>query len=706
MNFAVLSKNSFTMSKILRVEYYPKPETSVYTFRIYTEKVNPKTEVIIFKITYDFFYPEKIEDNVYELKVNQSKLDVKTGAGLTNLRIRLFLYDFLKDVNSYVGVGYIELYNSSGPNNAPLKKNNLTKASDNGQPWVENLRVTRILGPYQNGEVVKNIDLSKPVIFDAFIGGKKYSRAQFLSIRWCYSIDGGEKVQFKYHNERTYELFGQRVVPYDDRVIMECKMLESWNGKNISVYPYFRSAIESVKASGKGTVPGKPIEEASKSDDCSLLSMLELNQIFTSGSKSEKESILNAYNDASAKLGMNNAQQKAHFFAQVLQEVGPSINVSDGENMNYSAEALPHHFRAFRKRNSKGEIIDKYGNPTQKNSETVPNDLALKYGRSSQNNYKANQKMIANIAYANDDGNGDVQSGDGWRYRGRGIIQITRKGKYDRINERIKKDYPEFNTEIDANNINNLKEGTVASMAYWKDYGCQSIANDGYSRKELDLIVNIINSATDSREKRWKNLKELIVVFNVKDCNSNKSNGQSFDKTEPEKNSDGSSIWHHPLDKLRLRGHYGGGWSPKSSTNDEAKNLPMRSNRHYGLDLYAPVGTPIYACVDGVAQYNGGDPNGYGHRIFLKGKYKGVTYQFMYAHLSTYKPRKVKKGDKIGTTGQSGNAKKQAAKFAHLHFEIRNAGRGKDLTLDPLKIIEELGRDVDVTPNKSEQNGQ
>ena len=123
--------------------------------------------------------------------------------------------------------------------------------------------------------------------------------------------------------------------------------------------------------------------------------------------------------------------------------------------------------------------------------------------------------MIANIAYANRNGNGDVASGDGWRYRGRGIIQITGKEKYDRINTRIDSDYPEFGINIDANNINTLNEGTVASMAYWKEYGCQREAEKGISRTNFDAIVNIVNSGTSSREARWGHLQNMINIFRV-----------------------------------------------------------------------------------------------------------------------------------------------------------------------------------------------
>lgn len=256
-------------------------------------------------------------------------------------------------------------------------------------------------------------------------------------------------------------------------------------------------------------------QQKSECKRCKILTEDEMTKIFTKASKVDKDVLLNAFNNANTKFGLDTCQQKAHFFAQVMEEVGLNINVREGESLNYLAQDLPINFSRFR--------ID----PSRKYDKVTngPNDLAYRYGRIEEirNGRKvivqsANQEMIANITYANKEDNGDKESGDGWKYRGRGIIQITYKRKYININRRIKDDYSEFTTLIDANNINKLKEGTIASMAYWKEYECQKEASKGYSKKELDAIVDIINKDTESREHRWTNLKNCLKIFKVDEC--------------------------------------------------------------------------------------------------------------------------------------------------------------------------------------------
>lgn len=169
--------------------------------------------------------------------------------------------------------------------------------------------------------------------------------------------------------------------------------------------------------------------------------------------------------------------------------------------------------------------------------------------------------------------------------------------------------------------------------------------------------------------------------------------------------NESNSIWHHPLDRMELRGWYGSGFYPGDSDHGPAE---VRISKHHdGLDLYAPIGTTAYACIDGEV-YNDYISTTYGNTIGIKGTYDGNTYYFFYAHLSERNVvigDSVSAGDVIGKTGQSGNASGQASKMNHLHFEVRNTSKTTGGRLDPLATIEELNRDVITNPDQNTQKG-
>src|SRR5512135_482328 len=95
--------------------------------------------------------------------------------------------------------------------------------------------------------------------------------------------------------------------------------------------------------------------------------------------------------------GIDTPLRVAHFLAQVLHESGLLRIVE--ENLNYSAEGLR-------------RVFPKYFTAAQ----------AQGYARQPQ--------AIANRVYGSRLGNGDEASGDGYRYRGRGLIQLTGKANY------------------------------------------------------------------------------------------------------------------------------------------------------------------------------------------------------------------------------------------------------------------------------------
>ena len=114
---------------------------------------------------------------------------------------------------------------------------------------------------------------------------------------------------------------------------------------------------------------------------------------------------------------------------------------------------------------------------------------------------------------------------------------------------------------------------------------------------------------------------------------------------------------------------------------------------HQGWDLWAPVGTPIYAVADGLVEFvkiNSGD---YGTQIctsFENPNSPGTLTYVFYAHLSQVYVTKamwVEEGQVLGLTGKTGNASGfKSIEDEHLHFELRTEvapGLGLKGRIDP-----------------------
>lgn len=130
----------------------------------------------------------------------------------------------------------------------------------------------------------------------------------------------------------------------------------------------------------------------------------------------------------------------SHFLSQILHESQRLTKTV--ENLNYSAEAL---------------------------METWPKrfpTIAL------ANQYARQPQKIANYVYANRLGNGSVESGDGWKYRGRGPMQGTGKGKYITQKKRTGVDYVTYPELMER-----PADGIRMAFDYWRDNDLNRVAD-------------------------------------------------------------------------------------------------------------------------------------------------------------------------------------------------------------------------------------
>lgn len=188
-----------------------------------------------------------------------------------------------------------------------------------------------------------------------------------------------------------------------------------------------------------------------------------------------------------SKFGVNTNLRLAHYLAQVREEIGDNFKPRI-ESLNYTEEALIKTFKVFR------------DNP----------ELADMYGR-DEDTPVANQEAIANLAYANRMGNGNANSGDGFKYRGRGTLQITGKYNYQEVQKRIDKYSPNSGVNIvTGSNVDTLTGSILIGMGFWIWKDLYRLADKGSSKEVVDSITQVINKYTSSYDKRYNHFSRLV----------------------------------------------------------------------------------------------------------------------------------------------------------------------------------------------------
>lgn len=154
----------------------------------------------------------------------------------------------------------------------------------------------------------------------------------------------------------------------------------------------------------------------------------------------------------------------AHFFAQTSHESGGFTVFT--ENLNYSAQGLQN-------------IFGKY----------FPGTLEESYAR--------NPEKIANRVYADRMGNGNEASGDGWKYRGRGALQLTGKSNYQAFADYLKK--PEIMTSPDL--VATLY-AFESAMFFFDKNKLWTICDKGVNDAAILELTKRINGGTHGLEDR------------------------------------------------------------------------------------------------------------------------------------------------------------------------------------------------------------
>ena len=174
---------------------------------------------------------------------------------------------------------------------------------------------------------------------------------------------------------------------------------------------------------------------------------------------------------------INTPQRIAAFVAQCAHESGGFTALK--ENLNYKAVTLR-------------KIFPKY----------FPDDAIANHYASLPNK----QEAIANKVYASRMGNGDESSGDGYRYCGRGLIQLTGKNNYQSFADSL-----EMNVEDVPEYLATFEGAAQSACWFWESNNLNQWADKG----DILTLTKRINGGTIGLDDRIKHYQHALHVLGV-----------------------------------------------------------------------------------------------------------------------------------------------------------------------------------------------
>lgn len=183
------------------------------------------------------------------------------------------------------------------------------------------------------------------------------------------------------------------------------------------------------------------------------------------------QSWFTALTDQLPKYEITSVQRVAMFMAQCAHESGNFTELA--ENLNYKAEGLSKIW------------------PSR-----FPPHIAAQCAH--------NPEAIANIAYASRMGNGPAETGDGWKFHGRGLIQLTGRTNYEKFARMIGKELDETVSYCET------PDGAVESACFfWKEENLNVHADQG----DIERVTRIINGGTLGIEDRTARYQHALQVL-------------------------------------------------------------------------------------------------------------------------------------------------------------------------------------------------
>ncbi|WP_202033862.1 glycoside hydrolase family 19 protein [Massilia sp. Dwa41.01b] len=216
--------------------------------------------------------------------------------------------------------------------------------------------------------------------------------------------------------------------------------------------------------------------------------------------------IVDAFNDAARRYGVDTPLRLAHFLAQIGHE--SSFRASE-ENGHYSAARMHEVFGC----RGGAAGYDRARDDCRLGLDGQPARLRPKLWL-EQDSYAGNPARLLSYVYANRLGNGDEESGDGYRYRGRGLIQLTGKANYQAFtqahNARDSGDPRDFVADPDLL-LSELKYAIESAFHYWETRKVNALAD----LDDLEGVTRAVNGGLNGLDDRGARLARIKKALGI-----------------------------------------------------------------------------------------------------------------------------------------------------------------------------------------------
>lgn len=183
------------------------------------------------------------------------------------------------------------------------------------------------------------------------------------------------------------------------------------------------------------------------------------------------DTVIKQIPEVADKFAINTPLRLAHFLSQCGHESGNFRVVN--ENLNYGAKGLVGIFKKY-----------------------FPNEAKAKL-------YERKPEKIANLIYGGRMGNGPEASGEGWKYRGRGYIQLTGKSNYGEFDKVVPENI------LETPDLVATKYPLLSAAWYWNSRKINAVADQGSTDAVVTKITKLVNGGTIGLADRIKHFKEF-----------------------------------------------------------------------------------------------------------------------------------------------------------------------------------------------------